>query len=265
MTSQVGAAVGGGLNVLAGILGELAASGDEAAYQKFLEQAAQQYGNISAPALERLIAQEAGQSAMAGAPSDFGNQGARNAAIKALMDEGLAGGNSLDAKMTQAQAQRAAGQATRQATASALSSAASRGVGGAASVLQAQLMGASQGADRAAQVGLEGAYTARQQALQALQQGGAMAGQAESQDSARDIARRQALDAMAQFNANQRSRTNEYNSQMANQAFQNQMQVADRKSEAAGMRAGAARGRADAWRKKIGGVGQGIASVVGAF
>lgn len=262
MPSPLGVGVGLGIDVLGTIAAEIAASGDEAAYQRFLEEAASQYGNVSAPQLQALIAQQAGQSAHVGAPNDFGNQGARNAAIQALMNEGLAGGNSLDAKLTQAQAQRAAGQATRQATQGALASAAGRGVGGAASTLQAQLLGASQGADRAAQVGLQGAVSSRQAALQALQQGGAMAGQAEAQDSSRDLARRQALDAMAQFNASQRQRTNEFNSGLQQQGFQNQLQVADRKSGAAQMRADAARGRADGWRRKIDAV-TGLASKAG--
>lgn len=265
MTTPIGAGAGAGLKVLGSVLGEIFASGDEQAYQQALREAAAQYGNISAPELHALVAQEAGQSASAGAPNDFGNQGGRNAAIQALINEGLAGGNSLDARLTTANAQREAGRATAQSSRSALASAAGRGTAGAASTLQAQLLGGSAGADRAAQVGLQGAVSARQQALQALQQGGVMAGQAEAQDSARDHARRQALDAMAQFNAQQRQQTNQFNSGLVQQGFQNQLSVTDRRSAAAQMRANAARERAERIRKQVQGTGESLGDIAGMF
>lgn len=256
-----GAAIGGGLNALAGLVGYGLSYGDLEEADQDEARAAQALRGLNVPGLQQLLAQEAGASAQVGAPDDFGNRSARNAAIQLLLQQGQAGGNSLEDRRTQAQAQRAAGQATRQATQSALQSAASRGMGGAASTLQAQLLGASTGADRAAQVGLEGASNARMAALQALQSGGSMAGTAEAQDSARDLARRQAMDQMAQFNAQVRQRTNEYNSGLAQQHYQNQLGQADRNSQAALMDAERKRRRAGQTQKVVGSIGQALGGI----
>ena len=257
--------IGAGLNVLGGIAGEIWAGADDAERERLMRLAADEYGNVSAPALEKLLAQEAGQSAMAGAPTDFGNKGSRNAAIQALMNEGLSGGNSLEDKLAQSNAQRAAGQATRQGTQTALASAAGRGQGGNAATLQAQLLGASTGADRAAQVGLQGASDARRNALMSLQQGGSMAGQAEESDASADARRRESLDRMAQFNAGQRQRTNEFNSGLTQQNFNNQLTVSGRRAEADTMRADIYGQRAKRKRGVAGGIGQGLGEAATAW
>lgn len=250
------AGIGAGANVLGGLAGNLFASGDDAEYERLMRLAADEYGNISAPKLQALIAQQVQDSAMKGAPSDFGNKSSRNAAIQALMQEGLAGGNTLETQLAQANAQRAAGRASQQASQAALASAAQRGMGGAASTLQAQLLGASQGADRAAQVGLQGAADARRNALQALQQGGIMAGQAEQGDSASDARKRESMDRIALFNAEQRSANERFNASQQQQAFQNQLDVADRRAGANQTRAGIAKDRGDRKRRTFGGLGQ---------
>lgn len=229
-----------GLPLLGGAVGYFGSLSDEEEADRQMQEAARLYGNVSAPEYRTT------NSAFGNMPSDFGNTGARNAAIQALMREGLSGGNTLETQLAQAQAQRAAGQATRQAQQGALANAAQRGMGGGAATLQAQLLGGSTGADRAAQVGLEGATNARRAALQALQQGGSMAGSAEEADSAREARRRESLDAMARFNEAQRQ-----------QNFQNQLTVADRQSGAAGMRADVSRGKGQRTRNFWGTLGQG--------
>lgn len=92
-----------------------------------------------------------------------------------------------------------------------------------------------------------------------------MAGQAEAQDSSRDLARRQAMDAMAQFNATQRQRTNEFNSGLVQQGFQNRLQLSDRRSSAAQMLAQLEKEQAEAVRRKIGGTANSLAQVAATF
>lgn len=256
MDPLVGGAIGAGLNIAGGLLGEWWASADDAERQRLLEQAASQYGSVDAPTLERLVAQQVDGSAYEKAPDDFGNKGARNAAIQALMNEGLSGGNTLETQLAQSNAQRAAGQAARAGSQAALQSAQSRGMGGATSTLQAQLAGASQGADRAAQMGLQGAYDARRNALVALQQGGGMAGQAEQADADRDARRREAMDRIALFNAGQRADANRYNAGLGQQDFENRMTVADRRAHGYEMRADEKGQQANRKRRIAGGAGQ---------
>lgn len=259
------AGIGAGANVLGGFLGNAFAGEDDAEYERLMQEAAATYGNLSEPELRDIVAQRIARSAQEDAPSDFGNKSARNAAIQALMEQGYGGGRSLEDKLTQATAQRAAGQATRAASQGALQSAAARGMGGAASTLQAQLLGGSQGADRAAQVGLQGAADARRAALQAMTQGGSMAGQAEASDAALDARRRESMDAIARFNAEQASAADRYNSGLSQQRFENTMTVKDRQAQAQQMRAGIAKGKGDRKRAMWGGAGQAVGAGLGAF
>lgn len=251
----IGAGIGILGNIGGSLLGNAFASEDDAEYERQMEALAREYGSVDAPTLEALQARTA-NSTLGGMQSDFGNTGARNAAIQALINEGLSGGNSLESQLAQANAQRVAGQATRQASQGALQSAASRGTGGGAATLQAQLLGGSQGADRAAQVGLQGAADARRSALQALAQGGSMAGQAEQADSGRELARRQSLDAMARFNAGQAAEADRFNSGLQQQNFQNRVQASDRRAQGAATRAGVAQQRGQRTRNTWGGLGQ---------
>lgn len=264
MAFPVAAAIGAGLNIAGGVGGEIWASGDEEKRRRLEEQAAAMYGTLSAPQLAALQAQQA-QTSFEGAPTDFGNKGARNAAIQRLMDEGMAGGNSLDARLTQSNAMRAAGQATRQGSQAALASAAGRGMGGAASTLQAQLLGASQGADRAAQVGLQGASDARRNALMALQSGGNMAGQAEEADASRDARTREAKDRISLFNAEQRAATSRFNTGLQQQGFDNNMRVTDAKAGSKYRQAESAKAEADRKRRMAGGIGQSLGQLGAAY
>lgn len=257
-----GAEIGAGLNALLGLIGYGMSYGDLQDADRDETKAANALRGVQVPPLQRLLAEQAGPSAVGGIADDMGNRASRNAAIQALIQQGLAGGNSLDDRRTQSQAQRAGAQAANQGAQTALQSAATRGVGGASSVLQAQLLGAATGADRAAQVGTEGAYNARQAALQALQAGGGMAGSAEAQDTAKELSRRQAMDQVAQFNAGLRQNTNQFNSGLAQQNYQNQVGQADRSSQAALMDAERKRRRAGQTQKAVGGIGQ-LAGAVG--
>jgi len=259
------AGIGAGMNVLGGVLGNVFAGVDDAEYERLMEEAASIYGDLSEPELRDIVAQKLARSAQEDAPSDFGNKAARNAAIQALMEQGYGGGRSFEDKLTLATAQRAAGQATRAASQGALQSAAARGMGGAASTLQAQLLGGSQGADRAAQVGLQGASDARRAALQAMTQGGSMAGTAEASDAALDARRRESMDAIARFNAEQQAATDRYNSGLQQQRFENTMSVRDRKAQAQQTRAGLAQGRGERKRRMWGGAGQAIGAGVDSY
>lgn len=252
------------LNIGTTVGGHFVSEYDDRQADRYLDLVSGELRGISAPELQLLQAQQA-NSNLTGMPSDMGNTGARNAAIEALMREGLSGGNTLETQLAQANAQRAAGQAARSGSQAALQSAASRGTGGGAAALQAQLMGASQGADRAAQVGLQGAANARQSALQALAQGGGMAGQAEQADSGRELARRQSLDAMARFNASQRSGTDQFNAGQRQQDFQNRIQASDRRAAGWGLYENRHRDVAEKTRRAWGAAGQALGQGVGSM
>lgn len=258
-------AIGAGVEVGASLFGDWLAQADEEKKNQYLLAASDSYGNVNPTYLQELIAQDIEKSQLADAPSDYGNRGTRNAAIQALMNEGLSGGNSLDSQLAQANAQRTAGQASRQAQQSALSSAAQRGQGGSSATLQAQLLGGSQGADRAAQMGLQGAYDARRNALQSLAQGGSMAGQAEQADVAADQRRREAMDRIAQFNAQQRAQTAMQNRQLQQQNWQNQLTASERRAGGSTMKANVYGGKAQKTRGQWQKIGEGANQAISSF
>lgn len=246
-----------GANVIGGVAGEIWAGEDDKRQRMLEEMAMQEALGLSAPTLSPIEAQQA-ESTMGSMPSDMGNKAARDAAIRALMEQGLSGGSRLEDKLTNANAQRTAGVATRQAQQGALADAARRGTGGGASTLQAQLLGGSLGADRAAQVGLQGASDARRAALQALQSGGGMAGQAEGQDAEREARRRESLDRFALFNAQQREAAQRFNAQQQQQQFDNQMAVNANRQGAYRYGADNAQQRGQRKRQVAGGMGQSV-------
>lgn len=112
-----------------------------------------------------------------------------------------------------------------------------------------QAMAQQAGADRAAMGGLQAAADARSRALQALQAGGQMAGQAEGQDFERAARVAESQDAIARFNSQLASNALQQN-------WQNQMGLADRRYGATRDYAGFKGGKAGETMKRVGAYGQ---------
>jgi hypothetical protein len=250
----IGAAIVGGANLVGGLLGEWWASSADDERQALIDEAARLYGDISPPTLEKVLAEKAGVSATEGIPRDFGNLTARNRAIQAIIDEGLAGGNTLQSQLELEQARRATAAQETQGRAALMQQARARGLGGNAALL-GQMQAQQAGADRLSMAGLQTAADARTRALQALSQGGGMAGQAEEADFGRAARVAESRDAMARFNAQQAQQANLYNAGLAQQAFQNRMALADRRADTVYAKADVAGQKADRRRR----LGYGIA------
>jgi hypothetical protein len=228
------AGIGAGVSALGGLLGEWWGGADDKKRQELLDRAQRLYGDVSAPTLERLVAEEM--------PSDFGNRDARNAALRGLVDEGLSGGNSFRSQLELEGASREAARAEASQRAGILQRARSRGVSGQADVL-AQLGSQQAGADRARMSGLQSASDARSRALAALAQGGTMAANAEAQDFDRAQRLEESRQHIAAFNAGQRQN-----------AFNNQLAIRDRQADALYAQADEAGGKADRRRR----IGEGV-------
>lgn len=233
--------IGTGASLLGGALGNIFGGDEDAAARHYQDLALQEYQGLSVPELERLRAQEVTGNGYDGVPLDSGNLGARNRAIQALIDEGQQGGYSLQSRAEMDAAQRAAGQDELQRRQAVLAQARARGGGQNAAIL-GQLAAQQAGADRTAAQGVQSAASARQRALQALAQGGAMAGNAEQADFARQAKIADSRNAIAQFNANQRQQAGLYNAGLGQQRFNDQLRLADAK-------AGALTGRAQQYQQ----------------
>lgn len=214
-----------------GLIGKLMGASEEERARQDREAALALYSRLDAPTLERIAAEQVGTEDYEAIPSDFGNLQARNRAIQALIEEGQQGGYSLASRAEMDAAMRAAGQDELQRRQAILQQARARGGGGNAAIL-GQLAAQQAGAERTATQGVQSAASARQRALSSLAQGGGMAGQAEESDFARKARIADSRSAIARFNAAQRAAANMYNAGLAQQAFQNRMNLAGAKSNA---------------------------------
>lgn len=259
--AAVGSAVA---NIGSSLLGDWLAGADEKQKRALEEEAYRLYGDISAPTLEKVLAEKVGPSAMEGLPKDFGNKSARNLALQRIMEMGLSGGNDPESQLALEEGRRAAAAYDQQTQGAIRAGFQRRGLGGAGEAVAAQVA-QQQGADRMARSGLEAAADKRSRALAALAQSGAMAGQFEGQDFQQAAQVADARDRIAQFNANLAQQTNLYNSGLQQQDFNNRMGVADRQYQAKMEQAGTYGQRADKKRKQIGGVGQSLGFAGGAL
>lgn len=258
------AAVGAGVQVLGGLLGEWWGSADEEKKRALEQEAYRIYGDISAPTLERVLAEKIGPSAMEGLPKDFGNKSARDRALQRMVEVGMADGMDPGSMLALEEGRRAAALQEQQGRQSVLSAARRRGMGGAGE-LAASLQAQQSGADRAAYSSTQAAGDARARALQALAQGGGMAAQAEGQDFDRASRVAESQDRIAQFNAGQAERAKYYNAGLQQQEFDNRLGVADRRYQAKMGEAANYGSKADRKRRMVGGIAQGVGYGVGAY
>lgn len=224
------AVIGAGVNLLGGIVGEIWGSADDEQRRQIEDEAMRLYGNMSPPALERVIAAQVGPSAMESVSMDGGNKSARNAALQALINEGLSGGNSLESRLAMEEARRASSAQELRDRSAVLQQAKMRGLGSNAA-LAGQLQAQQAGADRQSLAGLQAGASARQRALAALAQGGGMAAQAENDDFGKAARVAESKDRIAQFNAGQSQQANLYNAGLGQQDFNNRLALTDRKAD----------------------------------
>lgn len=252
------ASLGGmAINLGAGILGDELSKEDERKRRQLEEEAYRLYGDVSAPTLERVIAEKVSAGEWDAIPKDMGNRDVRNRALQRIVDMGTQGGLDAESRLALEEGRRASAMEEMQARGAVRSEARRRGMGGAGEVV-GQLMAQQQGADRASLTGARGAADARSRALQALATGGGMAAQAEGQDFDRAARIAQSKDEINRFNSEMEYNARNARNAATQQTFQNDMGIRDRKYDATQRRAGQYGQDAERTRRRIGGIGQGI-------
>lgn len=246
-----------GAPIAADLLGEFLASGDREAEQRLMEEALAIYGDASPPALERVLQERLGPSAMEAIPGDFGNRQIRNDALRAIAEMGLQGGMDAGSQLALEQARRAGAAAEAQGRGAVRQEFQRRGMGGAGEATMA-LQAQQAGADRTAMGDLQAASDARMRALQALATGGGMAAQAEGQDFERAARIAQSKDAINRFNA-------ELATGAIQRDWENRLGVMDRQYGATVGAAGQRGAKADRTKQRVGNYGQAALGGVGAL
>lgn len=249
------------INVGGGLLGRAMSKEDRERAERYAEEAIATYDNLTPPELERIVAERMSTEEYDSIPQDSGNRNARNEAIRRLMEEGVSGGMSPQSQLEYEQSRRNASALEQQGRASVRQEMARRGLGGVGEATL-QLQAQQQAADRANMADLQTAADARTRALQSLAQGGGMAAAAEQQDTNKQLAINQSRDRIRQFNAEMAMRASQANNASAQQQWQNQMGLADRRYNARLQGSNVYGGRAADTARMWGGAAQGIAEGV---
>lgn len=157
------------------------------------------------------------------------------AALAGLEEIAQGGGMTLADEAALARIQSQAAAADRGRREAILQSSRQRGTSGSGMELLAQLQSAQGATDLASQQGLDVAGMAQKRALDALMQGGQLAGDIRGQEFGEQAQRAQALDAIQRFNQQNLMDTGRFNiaNQMAAQQFNVQSQQAAREAQAA--------------------------------
>lgn len=160
----------------------------------------------------------AGDSAMKGITLDPALKEKQMASLQALQELADGGGMTLTDQANLRKIQDQVNTEARGSREAILQNAQSRGLGGSGLELMANLQNQQDAATRAASGGLDIAAQARDRALQAMIQGGQMAGDVRGQDFDQQAQVAGAQDAISKFNAQNQQQVNMYNTGARNDA-----------------------------------------------
>ena len=259
-------AIAGIAGSIASAIGRAIAEGDYAKAQKLREDAVKEYGPEMEKQLTRLTAEQQGQTELSNVSEDSQLRGSQLNALRALENEYQTGGMSAadEAAYRLAQNQVAGRAGSDYANINQMLARRGQAQGGmnaAALYSQAGQTAANALGDMASQQQI----AARQRALAALEGGAALAGGVRAQDYGIAADRAKAQDTINAFNARLKQGTNEFNSNLEQQDFLNQMAVKNARNRARYMQASGYDSKGQRTADTGEGVGQSIVSFGSAF
>jgi hypothetical protein len=235
--------------IVGGAIGNMASAGDRAQADELRRRALAEIAGINVPSvaeqeiqLQQLASQgkltpeivqaiQQQSSQMQGVSTDPRLKDAQLAALSSLQDIGNNGGMSATDKVRFNQMQSELNRDAGARQAALMQDFARRGQSGSGMELAAQLMNQQSASERASQQGMDVKAQAEQRALQALSQGGQLAGNMQSQEFNQKASQAQAQDAINRFNAANRQQVLSSNVGIRNNAqagnLQNAQRIAD--------------------------------------
>lgn len=250
-----GAIVGGLVSLVGGLFG----AGKDGEANAVRRQIADQYGEDKLVELDRLVAEQAGNTELGGITEDPALRGAQMRALTSMEDVYNTNGMTPADVAALQHAQDAAGGQSASAYQGIQQMLAAQGVDaspGLRSALYSQA-GANAGAT-AGRMGTDFAVQARQRALQALEGMAGLAGSTRGQDYRVSSDRANAQDRINQFNASMRANTNQYNAEQEQQEYANWLAMMQAKGNALSGVASGLNMSGDSIRGTAGGIGAGI-------
>jgi hypothetical protein len=219
-------ALGGGLGELAGTAaGEIFGQDDRRRAEAEFAKTLRELEALGIPSVEaqKIALEQMGDSSLAGVKVDPRLKDAQSDALGAVQRVGREGGLTAEDRAKMLAAQNMVAQQERSQRGAIVQNMQARGMGGSGAELAAQLANQQGSANRLNQAGTDMAAEAQKRALQAMVQGGQMAGQMRAQDYGEQSDLARARDEIARFNTQNRNQSQIYNSQLQQQQFQNQM------------------------------------------
>ncbi len=207
-------------------LGEYMAQQSKEKQQALLQKALAEFGSISPPALQKVIAEQEGPSAMAGVSSDPESIAAQHAALDALKNISDSGGLTLSDRANLNRTRSSAAGTANSGRQRIAEDMASRGNLDSGAMLAMQLSGNEGSANRQSQEDMDIAGTAQKRALDAIMQRGQLAGHVREQDFGEKSRKAEAADLIARYNSEARSKAQYHNANLPQQGFDNQMRLA---------------------------------------
>lgn len=247
-------AVGGGIQTLGGLLGYLLSLPDRDQAMQIIQSAMDDAGNIDVPTLSQLV-QTLGPSEAGAVTSDPRLGAAQDQSLAALQNVASSGGLTASDKAVLNRTTNKAARVGASANADIINSMRARGVGGSGAEFAMRQANAASAADRANQSGLDVAGMAQDRALNAMIQGGNLAGDMRRQGFDEKFRAAQARDMINEYNARARAAG-------VRDRFGMGMDKLGMKNQARGAQATALNNRASATQAMFGGASQGAGEVV---
>lgn len=248
------ALIGAGVQAGAGVLGYLLSMPDRQKAEQIINSALDEYGQLDVPALEAIVAQEVGPSAMEQIRTDPRLRDAQQAVLDRL-ERAATEGLSLEDKVAQNEALRAGSRQESAGRQRIAEDFAARGQLGSGAQLAMQLQNQQGAADRASQVSMQTAANSQRRMYDAMLARGQLAGNLRNQEFGEQERIAQARDAVARYNAGARQQAAAQN--IANQqwTYGQRANLAANRLGAASQRAGIYTGRAQNTANLFGAIG----------
>jgi hypothetical protein len=253
-----GQLIGLGGQVLTGAIGELFAAADDKEQERLMKMAQDEYGRISIPKLEQIVAQEMGPTELSKINTDPQYKNMQLDSLNELQNVIKGGGYSLQ---DQANLNAVRGKIARTNAAGNSRIAEDlnlRGQGGGGAELTMQLNNQQNSAQRASDEGMKTAGEGQARALDAMLSRGRLAGDMHREEYSEKERAAMAQDRINERNFGAKEKAAYYNAGLNQQDFDNRYKKASGVAGGLQNRAVMAGNRANSHRQLWGGVGQAV-------
>lgn len=222
--------IGAGVQILGGVAGEAFSAADKQKQEELIRQATDEFGKVDLPKLEHLVGEQVGPSELGKVQADPELQRDQRAALDEIMNVARSGGMTLEDKANMNRVQNRVARTENAGRNRISEDMAARGISGGGAELAMQLSHQQNAAQQANENGMETAGMAQRRALDAMMQGGRLAGDIRGQDYGEKARAAEAQDLINRYNADSRSRAAQHNAGLAQQQYENELRRAQGKA-----------------------------------